>query len=114
MIILKAKLQKVIVTQSNVNYKGSITIDEDLMDKLGVIKNEACIVNGMVNRNNITYVIPGKRGSGIIGINGALSTKHKIGDEIHILFFDVIPYITEKNTKTVITDKNNMFVKYED
>jgi len=110
MIILKAKLQKAVVTQSCIDYLGSITIDEDLMDKLGVIEYEQCIINGLTNRNDITYVIKGERGSGIIGVNGALSTRHKVGDHIHVLFFDIIN--KPCNPKIVETDKNNKFIKY--
>ena len=108
--MLSAKLQKVRVTDANVNYKGSITIDPDLMDKLGVLEYEQCIINGMENRDNITYVIPGVRGSGQIEINGALSTKHKAGDFIHVLFFEVMPIV--KKPKIILTDEHNKFMRY--
>jgi aspartate 1-decarboxylase len=87
--ILKAKLQKVTVTQSNYKYKGSITICKELMKKLDILPYEKCIINGKTSRNDITYVLPGDT-KGIIGINGALSTKHKKGDDIHVLFFDTM------------------------
>ena len=72
--ILKSKIHRVSVTDANLNYIGSITIDEDLMDAAGIIENEKVAV---VNNNNgerfETYVIKGERGSGIICTNGACS-----------------------------------------
>jgi aspartate 1-decarboxylase len=110
--VLLAKLQKVKVTESNINYRGSVTIDLDLMDKLGVVEYQQCIINGKENRDNITYVIAGERGSGCVEMNGALSTKHKKGDEVHILFFGYVNNYVRHKPAIVITDGNNKFEKY--
>jgi len=75
------------VTQSSIHYEGSITIDEDIMDRAGIYEYQAVFVNNPNGNRNKTYVLKGKRGSGIIGINGALSPLHKVGDKIHINAF---------------------------
>jgi len=75
--VMKSKIHRVKVTQAELNYVGSITIDEDLMDAANIIANEKVQI---VNNNNgarlETYVIPGQRGSGIICLNGAAAREH--------------------------------------
>ncbi|MBR4483301.1 MAG: aspartate 1-decarboxylase, partial [Paludibacteraceae bacterium] len=79
--VLKSKLHRVSVTDANLNYIGSITIDEDLMDAAGIIEYEKVAV---VNNNNgerfETYVIKGERGSGVMCTNGAAARKVQPGD----------------------------------
>lgn len=79
--ILKSKIHRVHVTEANLNYIGSITIDEDLMDAANLIEFEKVAV---VNNNNgerfETYVIKGERGSGVICANGAAARKVQVGD----------------------------------
>jgi len=86
--IVKSKIHRVTVTEANLNYIGSITIDEDLMDAANLIANEKVSV---VNNNNgerfETYVITGKRGSGIICLNGAAARKVLPGDILIILAY---------------------------
>lgn len=86
--ILKSKIHRARVTEANLNYIGSITIDEDLIDAAGLYQNEKVLV---VNTNNgerlETYVIKGERGSGKIGINGAAAHKFSPGDLIIIMAF---------------------------
>ena len=83
--VVKSKLHNVSVTEANLNYVGSITIDEDLMDAATIIENEKVQV---VNNNNgerlETYVIKGERGSGVICLNGAAARKVAVGDVIII------------------------------
>ena len=86
--IVKSKIHRVTVTEANLNYIGSITIDEDLMDAANVIANEkVSIVNNNNGERFETYVIPGKRGSGIIGLNGAAARKAQPGDIIIIMAY---------------------------
>jgi aspartate 1-decarboxylase len=86
--LLKSKLQEVVVTQANIDYQGSITIDEDLMDAAGLIEYERVEVNGKTNPSRIvTYVIKGERGTGIIALNGGAALHFSIGDKVHILSF---------------------------
>jgi len=91
--ILKSKIHRVTVTEANLNYIGSITIDEDLMDAANLIPNEKVSV---LNNNNgerfNTYVIKGERGSGIICINGAAARKAQPGDIIIILSYAMMEF----------------------
>ena len=86
--VVKSKLHNVSVTEANLNYVGSITIDEDLMDEANIIENEKVQV---VNNNNgerlETYVIKGERGSGVICLNGAAARKVVVGDVVIIITY---------------------------
>ena len=86
--ILKSKIHRVTVTEANLDYIGSITIDEDLMDAAGILPNEKVAV---VDNNNgarlETYVIPGRRGSGCICMNGAAAHLIHPGDVIIIMAY---------------------------
>ena len=86
--LLKSKIHRVTITKSNLSYIGSITIDEDLMDAANIIANEKVQVT---NNNNgarfETYVIPGKRGSGVICINGAAAHLVNVGDIVIIMAY---------------------------
>ena len=90
--ILKSKIHRVAVTDANLDYIGSITIDEDLMDAAHLIANEKVYV---VNNNNgerfETYVITGKRGSGEICLNGAAARLALPGDIIIIMSYTWLP-----------------------
>ena len=86
--ILKSKIHRVSVTQANLNYIGSITIDEDLMDAANIIANEkVSIVNNNTGERFETYVITGERGSGTICLNGAAARLVQPGDVIIIMAF---------------------------
>ena len=89
---LKSKIHKATVTDANLNYEGSITIDEDLIDAAGMFVNEKVAV---VNNNNgerfETYIIRGERGSGIICLNGAAARKVQVGDVIIIMSYAILP-----------------------
>src|SRR5476651_2856953 len=86
--VLKSKLHRVKVTQAELNYVGSITIDEDLMDAANLIANEKVQI---VNNNNgarfETYVIKGERGSGTICLNGATARLAQVGDVVIIMSY---------------------------
>ena len=85
---LKSKIHCAVVTEANLHYMGSITIDEDLMDASGILEGEHVHV---VNNNNgeriETYVIKGPRGAGCICLNGAAARKFQVGDEVIIKCF---------------------------
>ncbi len=86
--VLKSKLHCVRVTEANLNYMGSITIDEDLMDAANLIAGEKVhIVNNNNGERFITYVIKGKRGSGCICLNGAAARKVQVGDVVIIMSY---------------------------
>lgn len=81
--LLKSKLHRVTVTQADLDYEGSITIDRDLMDAADLLAHERVDVYDVTNGARLsTYVIPGERGSGVIGINGAAAHLVKPGDQI--------------------------------
>ncbi len=83
--MLKCKLHRATVTQADLNYEGSITIDRDLMDQAGILPHEHVDVLDITNGARLTtYAIEGERGSGIIGINGAAAHLVKSGDLVII------------------------------
>lgn len=86
--VLKSKLHCVTVTEANLNYMGSITIDEDLMDAAGMIAGEKVqIVNNNNGERFETYIIKGERGSGCICLNGAAARKVQVGDVCIIISY---------------------------
>ncbi|HAX92464.1 MAG TPA: aspartate 1-decarboxylase [Bacteroidales bacterium] len=86
--VLKSKIHRAKVTEANLNYMGSITIDEDLMDAAGLIENEKVLVVNVNNGERLeTYVIKGERGSGIISLNGAAARKAQLDDILLIMSF---------------------------
>ena len=110
---MKSKLHRVKVTQAELNYVGSITIDEDLMDAVGLVENEQVHV---VNNNNgerlITYVITGERGTGIICLNGAAARRAQPGDIIIIISYALMTPDEAKTHKPMVVfpDENNRLV----
>ncbi len=112
--VLRAKIHTVRVTEANINYRGSITIDQDLLDASGIREYEVVHVNNASNGNRIiTYVIAGKAGSGDILMNGAAALKCNKGDVIHILAFGDIDEKEMDNfkPKVIHTDENNRLVE---
>ncbi len=86
--VLKSKIHRVSVTDANLNYIGSITIDEDLMDAVGIIEGEKIqIVNNNNGERLETYVIPGERKSGTITLNGAAARKAQKGDILILITY---------------------------
>lgn len=85
---LKSKIHRVHVTEANVNYVGSITIDQELMDAANIITGEKVQVVNVTNGERLeTYAIPGKRHSGVICLNGAAAHKASIGDIVIIISY---------------------------
>ena len=101
--ILKSKIHQVTVTEANLNYIGSVTIDEDLMDASGIIENEKVQVLDINNGERLeTYVIKGKRGSGEICMNGPAARKVAVGDVIIIMSFASMNFEEAKSFKPLI------------
>ena len=85
---MKSKLHRAQVTAANLNYEGSMTIDRDLMDKVGLLPYERILCSNMANAARFeTYAIPGERGSGQIVLNGAAAHLGKPGDRLTIMSF---------------------------
>lgn len=117
--LMKSKIHRARVTEANLNYVGSITIDEDLMDTADLMKNEKVqIVNNNNGNRFETYVIPGERGSGIICLNGAAARLVHPGDVIIIISYGLFERKEAKefNPKIVFVDENNkvMEIKAEE
>jgi aspartate 1-decarboxylase len=101
--VVKSKIHKVSVTGANLNYIGSITIDEDLMEAANLIENEKVHVLDLNNGERlITYVIKGDRGSGDICLNGAAARKVIVGDTVIIMSFGLMEIEEAKTFKPVI------------
>jgi aspartate 1-decarboxylase len=101
--VIKSKIHKVTVTGANLQYIGSITIDEDLMDAANLIQNEKVHVLNLNNGERlVTYVIKGTRGSGDICINGAAARKVIVGDIVIIMSFGLLDFMEAKSFKPVI------------
>ena len=110
--LLKSKLHNVRITSSNLEYEGSIEIDEDLMDASGIVQYEKVLVANTDNGNRFeTYVISGERGTGVIGLNGAASRLGNVGDRVIIFAFAIIDEDKLKGYKpkiVLVDEKNNI------
>ena len=107
--VMKSKLHRVKVTEANLNYMGSITIDDDLMDAANLIAGEKVQV---VDKNNgerfDTYIIKGERGSGSVCLNGAAARKVMVGDTIIVISYALMDFEEAKTFKpTVVFPKDN-------
>lgn len=101
--VLKSKLHCVKVTEANLNYMGSITIDEDLMDAAGMIAGEKVqIVDNNNGERFETYIIKGKRGSGDICLNGAAARKVQVGDTCIIIAYALMDFEEAKTFKPTV------------
>lgn len=108
--ILRSKIHKARVTEANLDYNGSITIDEDLLDKVGLWQGEKVLVTSNTSGARLeTYIVPGERGSGVICMNGAAAHLIKSGEEIIIMGFE----LTDKSIKPsiILVNEKNEFVK---
>lgn len=101
--VLKSKIHCAKVTEANLNYMGSITIDEDLMDAANIIEGERVhIANNNNGERFDTYVIKGERGSGCICLNGASARKVQIGDVIIIMSYAIMDFEEAKRWKPTV------------
>jgi aspartate 1-decarboxylase len=107
---MSSKIHKATVTEANLDYVGSITIDEELLDYAGLLPNEkVLVVSNTTGARLETYIIQGERGSGYIGVNGAASHLIGAGEEIIIIAFALASEPVEP--KAILVDKNNKFVR---
>jgi aspartate 1-decarboxylase len=101
--VLKSKIHKVTVTEANLHYIGSVSIDEDLMDAANIVENEKVQVLNINNGQRIeTYVIKGKRGSGEICLNGPAARKVVVGDILIIISYATIDFQEAKSFRPAI------------
>lgn len=110
--LLQSKIHKATVTQADVSYVGSVTIDQDLLDKCDLwVGQKVLIVSNTSGARLETYVISGARGSGVICINGAAAHLIKKGEEVIIIGFEFSKTPIEE-PKCILVDGNNKFVRY--
>lgn len=106
--MMKSKLHCVQVTEANLNYMGSITIDEDLMDAVELLPGQKVQV---VDNNNgerfETYVIKGERGSGCVCLNGAAARKVQVGDTVIIIAYAMMDYEEARNFQPKVAFPEN-------
>ncbi|NCA97943.1 MAG: aspartate 1-decarboxylase [Clostridia bacterium] len=108
--VLKAKIHRAVVTEADLHYVGSITIDQDLMDAAGLLSYEKVLVADIDNGNRLeTYIIAGPRGSGIICLNGASARLVSPGDRVIVMAFCTMSpeeAKTHRPTVVFVDDKN--------
>jgi aspartate 1-decarboxylase len=101
--VLKSKIHRVTVTEANLNYLGSITIDEALLDAAGMIEYEKVQVVNINNGERLdTYIIKGERGTGVICLNGPAARKVVVGDLVIIMSYAMIEAEEAKSHKPII------------
>ena len=105
--ILKSKIHRAVITEANLNYVGSLTIDEDLMEAANMIENEKIQVVNANNGERIeTYIIKGKRGSGVMCLNGPAARKGAVGDVVVVISYALMDFEEAKTFRpTVIFPK---------
>lgn len=108
---LRSKIHNATVTDANLKYVGSMTVDADLLDKAGMLEHEKVLVVDNTNGNRLeTYLIAGRRGSGEVCANGAASHLIHKGDQVIIMTFEGAA--RAPRTKVVLVDEDNRFVRY--
>lgn len=110
--VLKSKIHRVKITQADLNYIGSITIDEDLLDAANMIEGEkVCIVNNNNGERIETYIIKGERGTGTVCLNGAAARRCQVGDVVIIISYAILDFEEAKTFKPSIVfpnEENNL------
>ena len=108
--LMRSKIHNATVTEADLNYVGSITIDEDLIERSGLWPGEKVLVVSNTSGARLeTYVIKGERGSGVIGMNGAAAHLIKAGEQIIIIGFELSGSPVDQ--QAILVDENNRFLK---
>ena len=111
--LLKSKIHRACITGGNVNYEGSLTISEDLMERAGLLDNERILCSNLAGGQRFeTYVIPGPRGDGVIVLNGAAAHCGKTGDRLTIMSFAAVDAHEAVNwkPKVIVLGEDNKIV----
>ncbi len=113
--MLRSKIHRAIVTDANLEYEGSLTVDEDLLDAAGILPYEFIIISNLNNGERFsTYAMAGKRGSGQIVLNGPTARKAVVGDKIIIFCYEYFPEEEAKRHRPriiLLDDKNRIAQK---
>ena len=98
--ILKSKIHRAVITEANLQYVGSLTLDENIMDAANLIENEKVQIVNVNNGSRLeTYIIKGKRGSGIVCLNGPAARKGAVGDVVVIISYATLDFEEAKSFK---------------
>jgi aspartate 1-decarboxylase len=109
--VLRSKIHKATVTEADLDYVGSLTIDEDLIEQVGFWPGEKILVVSITSGARLeTYVMVGERGSGVIGINGAAAHLIREGEEVIIMGFELSADPIEP--RVILVDRHNRLVRY--
>ena len=101
--VLKSKIHRVKITQAELHYVGSITIDEDLLDAANIIENEKVQVVNINNGERLeTYVIKGDRGSGMVCLNGPAARKAQVGDTVIVISYAFMSPVEAKENRPIL------------
>lgn len=107
--VFKSKIHRATITEANLNYVGSITIDEDLMNAANLIENEKVQVVNVNNGERLeTYVIKGPRNSGVICLNGPAARKAAVGDVVIIISYAIMDFEEAKTFKPCVIFPNEI------
>ena len=109
-----AKIHRATVTQADLHYVGSVTVDQDLLDAAGILPFEQVAIDDITNGARLTtYALPGERGSGVIGINGAAAHLVKPGDLVILVAYGVFDEEEARNLKptVVLVDERNRILE---
>lgn len=108
--MLRSKIHRATVTQTRLDYEGSITIDEDLVERCGMWVGEKVTIADVDNGSRFeTYILPGERGSGVIAINGAAAHLCKEGDKVIIMGYELVD--EPIRAKVLLVDSENMVAR---
>jgi len=113
--MLKSKIHRATITEADLNYEGSLTIDKELMDAVGLQPYEQVMVYNINNGERFdTYAIAGKPGTGVIGLNGAAARKGMLGDQIIIVSYAFFAEeeLNDYSPKIVLLNKSNQIKKW--
>ena len=113
--MLKSKIHRAIITDADLNYEGSLTIDKELLDAVDLFPYERVMVYNINNGERFdTYAIEGKPGSGVIGLNGAAARKGLVGDQIIIVSYALFSddELSDYSPKIVLVNKSNKIKKW--
>ncbi|ETX06502.1 aspartate 1-decarboxylase [Candidatus Entotheonella palauensis] len=109
--VMRSKIHKAVITEANLNYIGSITIDADLLNRVGLWEGEKVLVVSNTSGARLeTYVIVGEPGSGVICMNGAAAHLVKAGEEVIIMGFELTDKPVEP--QVILVNEDNEFVEY--
>ena len=110
--LLKGKIHRLRITEADVDYVGSITVDEDLLERAGILENELVHVWNVSNGERIeTYAIPASRGSSVVCINGAAAHRFEVGDIVIVSAFVLTDEPVEPKI-VLVDEKMNKFLRY--